>query len=110
MEVSKDYLSSHFAPVRASITQLVSLHPGLMVWDTLPVLCPGNICSAYDGRLPIFFDCDHLSGHGNRLLYPSFAALLKSLPSSPAAEIPKTTAGAAARDKLPAHLPVPASS
>ena len=28
---------------------------------------------------PIYFDGDHLSGHGNRVLYPSFLSLLDSV-------------------------------
>jgi hypothetical protein len=46
----------------------------------LPELCPGETCHAVrDGR-PLFFDGDHLSSLGNRLLVPSFARLLAGLP------------------------------
>lgn len=52
-------------------------HPGLTVWDPFPLLCPGTQCSAFDplGK-PLFFDSNHLSGNGNRVLEPSFTQVL----------------------------------
>jgi hypothetical protein len=38
----------------------------------MPLLCPHTNCSAYLEGRPLYFDGDHLSGHGNRLLYPAF--------------------------------------
>ena len=35
-------------------------------------LCPGDQCSSWDSEGPLFFDGDHLTGHGNQILYPFF--------------------------------------
>jgi hypothetical protein len=52
-------------------------HPDLTVWDPLPVLCPGSVCSAYDPNgKPLYFDSNHLSAHGNRVLEPSFTEVI----------------------------------
>ena len=67
------------APVLDTFARLGATLPGLRVWDPLPELCPGETCHAVrDGR-PLFFDGDHLSSLGNRLLVPSFARLLAGL-------------------------------
>lgn len=55
-------------------------HPNLTVWDPLPLLCPDPICSAFDNNgKPLFFDSNHLSGHGNRVLTPSFTQVLLTI-------------------------------
>jgi len=59
------------------LTVLAREYPALKIWDPLPILCPGATCSAYDmDAQPLFADADHLSGHGNRVLEPSFTQLL----------------------------------
>jgi len=41
------------------------------VWDPFAVLCQtGVTCSAYQQGRPLFFDADHLSAYGNRMLLP----------------------------------------
>ncbi len=65
------------APAVASLQQLSRALPGAVVWDPLPVLCPGKVCGpAAEGR-PLYFDGDHLSGQGNRVLLPAFRAVLQ---------------------------------
>lgn len=61
------------APTLDALTALAAGTPDVGVWDPFTVLCPqARTCSAFrDGR-PLFFDGDHLSGYGNRLLLPSF--------------------------------------
>ena len=64
------------APVLQSLHEVAAGLPGAQVWDPLPVLCDADRCGpSRDGR-PVFFDGDHLSGYGNRLLLPS---LLKAM-------------------------------
>ena len=58
------------------LDHLTGQYPTLLVWDPLPLLCPGATCSAYDDDKPLFRDADHLSGHGNRVLAPSFTQTL----------------------------------
>lgn len=45
---------------------------GVRILDPVPYLCPNGVCrSALDGR-PIYYDDDHLSEFGNKLLVPMF--------------------------------------
>lgn len=70
------------APVLAGMQRLSQQVPGLSLWDPLPVLCPGDICSSLrDGR-PLFFDGDHPSAYGNWVLYPDFKQMVLSHPES----------------------------
>lgn len=67
------------APQMVLLAELTARYPMLHVWDPLPLLCGAETCSAMDGDLPLFFDNDHLSGHGNRVLLPSFRQTLIDL-------------------------------
>ena len=49
---------------------------GAAVWDPLPLLCGPLACDAYRAGRPLFFDGDHLSGFGNRVLIESFTNAL----------------------------------
>jgi hypothetical protein len=74
--VGRDELLERRRPAMQSIARLQVLHPALRVWDPFPVLCPNPVCSVFDGDKPLFFDGDHFSAHGNRVLYPSLIAVL----------------------------------
>lgn len=51
---------------------------GVRILDVLPYLCADGRCSASrDGR-PLYYDQDHLSEFGNRLLVPMFATVFES--------------------------------
>lgn len=78
-ELERDFLLSHRAKAMDSIAQITQDDSQVRVWDPFPVLCPSSTCSAFDAEKPLFFDGDHLSGHGNRLLYPSFKAFLSEI-------------------------------
>ena len=76
--------SGQLERLRAPQMQLLDLlqreHSSLTVWDPFPLLCPGPVCSAYDTNgQPLFFDSNHLSGHGNRVLEPSFTEVLLNI-------------------------------
>jgi hypothetical protein len=62
-----------------SLTRLSAAYPAVAVWDPFPVLCGTAICHAIDASGPIFFDGDHLSNIGNRILYPNFALFLRQV-------------------------------
>ncbi len=65
------------APMLGSLQQVVAGLPGAMMWDPLPVLCDATLCPAQrDGR-PLYFDGDHVSGYGNRVLLPSLQQVLR---------------------------------
>ncbi len=73
MSVQRSYLEKLRQPVLESLTMLREKHKYLHVWDPFPVLCTGVEFNAFDeSGLPVFFDSDHLSAHGNRLLVASF--------------------------------------
>ncbi len=77
LSVERDRILQLRAPQMHLLTILAREYPALHVWDPLPTLCPGTRCSAYDSNeKPLFADADHLSGHGNRVLEPSFTTLL----------------------------------
>ena len=66
-------------PVLEQMRQIGKRLPTVSVWDPFPSLCPGQTCEAMrDGR-PLFFDGDHLSANGNRVLYPDFSSALRAL-------------------------------
>ena len=64
------------APVMAQLRDLKRALPAIRIWDPLPILCPGAVCSAYENGKPLFFDGDHLSAYGNRKLSPFFSVFL----------------------------------
>ncbi len=77
LSVERDRILQLRAPQMHLLTILAREYSALNVWDPLPILCASNTCSAYDTNAkPLFADADHLSGHGNRVLEPSFTALL----------------------------------
>jgi len=77
LTVERDRVLQLRAPQMHLLTVLAREYPMLKVWDPLPILCPGATCSVYDtDAQPLFADADHLSGHGNRVLEPSFTQFL----------------------------------
>lgn len=70
------------APVLSGMQRLSQQVPGLSIWDPLPVLCPGEVCSSLREGRPLFFDGDHPSAYGNWVLYPDFKQMILSLPES----------------------------
>lgn len=79
-EIDRAYMLALREPVMKSLNALKHRFANVTVWDPLPILCPGDVCRAFepDGQ-PLYYDGDHLSGHGNDRLYPSFAQQLKSI-------------------------------
>jgi len=77
-EVNRKYLLHHRKPVMDSLKLLEQDFSNLIVWDPLQVLCKLDECSAYDESGPLFFDGDHLSAHGNLVLYSSFKSVVES--------------------------------
>ncbi|MCW3835780.1 acyltransferase family protein [Sphingomonas canadensis] len=74
LEVPREVLLRRREPVMAALRRLEREVPGVRVWDPFPILCPGAVCSAFAGGKPLFLDGDHLSGFGNRTLYPALRA------------------------------------
>lgn len=76
LSINREPLLELRQPVMDSLSILESKHRNLAVWDPFFVLCKNEVCSAYDDGKPLFFDGDHLSAHGNRVLTPSFKSKL----------------------------------
>ena len=74
--MAREYIEQLRTSQMKLLDQLTRQYPMLRVWDPLPLLCSGATCSAYDDDKPLFRDADHLSGHGNRVLVPSFTQTL----------------------------------
>ena len=80
LTVRREFLERMRWSVMESMAALAASHDGVTIWDPFPILCTGEIFSAYDQKgEPVFRDGDHLSGNGNRILAPSFREFLISL-------------------------------
>lgn len=55
--------------VMRAMSALVASEKPMVLWDPLPILCPGETCEALPGGQPLFFDGDHPSGLGNDRIY-----------------------------------------
>ncbi|MBS0479759.1 MAG: acyltransferase, partial [Proteobacteria bacterium] len=71
LTIARDQALALRRHVMDATTGLARRYPALRIWDPFPILCPGDPCRAFDraGR-PLYFDGDHLSGHGNDVVYP----------------------------------------
>lgn len=78
-EMDREFLLRHRAAAMRSIAEIQREFPRVQLWDPFPILCPADHCSAFDGNKPLFFDADHLSGYGNRKLYPDFEKKLEQI-------------------------------
>ncbi|MFC6841981.1 acyltransferase family protein [Xanthomonas theicola] len=78
-QIPRDTMQRYRAPVLQRLQRIAARLPHASVWDPLPALCEPTRCAGLrDGR-PLFFDADHLSGYGNRVLLPSFTAHVKAV-------------------------------
>ncbi len=59
-------------PVVVAIDSLIASNASVSAWDPTPALCTDGKCSAYRGTTPLYYDGDHVSAAGNRVLFPSF--------------------------------------
>ncbi|WP_241093266.1 acyltransferase family protein [Xanthomonas sp.] len=85
MVTERRFMERYRAPVLQSLQRIAARLPHASVWDPLPSLCDAAACAAMrDGR-PLFFDADHLSGYGNRVLLPGFSAHLRAVVAPPSA-------------------------
>lgn len=78
--IDRNFMEELRTPVLDSMNKFVSNRSRSYLWDPLPFLCDAVECHAYSSTgEPIFFDGDHLSAHGNRVLYPSFKQFVKDI-------------------------------
>jgi peptidoglycan/LPS O-acetylase OafA/YrhL len=79
LSVSRMFLETYREPIFTFFTELAAKNPNVYLWDPLPIVCEEELCSAFRDNKPLFFDGDHLSGFGNRVLAPSFTNLLTDI-------------------------------
>ena len=72
LTIARDEIERYRKPVVDSFTRMAARMPAISIWDPLPVLCPGPVCLSSRNGKPLYFDGDHLSAYGNRLLAPTF--------------------------------------
>ncbi|WP_434113733.1 acyltransferase family protein [Paraburkholderia caffeinilytica] len=78
-EMKRSALLELRKPIIDSLQRLAAAVPNTLVWDPFPLLCPPALqCSGYSSGHPLFFDSDHISGYGARLVYPAFEAFIKN--------------------------------
>jgi SGNH domain (fused to AT3 domains) len=70
--ISKRFLEDYRQNTMRALSKLKDEFPEISIWDPFYPLCPGDQCSSWDGDGPLFFDGDHLTGHGDQILYPFF--------------------------------------
>ncbi|MGH8087468.1 MAG: SGNH hydrolase domain-containing protein, partial [Stenotrophomonas sp.] len=72
MRITRAQVEAIRTPALDSLLRIAAALPGASVWDPLPTLCPGTVCQPDADGKPLYFDGDHLSGYGNRVLLPAF--------------------------------------
>lgn len=87
LSVSRQDLLELRQPVMNSLATLTASFPEVAVWDPFPLLCPDATCRAIASAGPLFFDGDHLSNIGNRVLYPDFRSFVDRV-WKPASKVP----------------------
>jgi SGNH domain (fused to AT3 domains)/Acyltransferase family len=88
---SRDAVQQARQSVVQGLQELAALETGGHLWDLLPLLCPTPTCSAMVEGGPLYFDGDHLSGHGNERVFADFRRLVRTIPSpsvAPATAVP----------------------
>lgn len=64
---------------RNLFTQLKRRHPGLLVYDPTPVLCPGGVCNVLMMGHPVYRDTYHISDFGAELIARDFLKWLHAV-------------------------------
>lgn len=62
--------------VRATLNE-VAIFNNIGVLDPIPYLCHNNRCMAQKNGRPIYYDGDHMSEYGNKLLTPMFSLAME---------------------------------
>jgi hypothetical protein len=75
-EISRDMLEQYRLPVMQTAQIIQEKFRGFHLWDPFTVLCTDASCRMTRDGKPLYFDGDHLSGYGNRVLLPSFTAMI----------------------------------
>lgn len=77
--ISTHFLKDYRRPSMEALSELKNEFSEFYVWDPFEQLCPVEQCTPEDANGPLFFDTDHLTGHGNEVLYPFFVRALDQM-------------------------------
>ncbi|MBB4840025.1 peptidoglycan/LPS O-acetylase OafA/YrhL [Sphingomonas kyeonggiensis] len=69
LTIEREQMLERRRHVMRAMSALVASEKPTILWDPLPLFCPGQTCEALPGGRPLFFDGDHPSGLGNDLVY-----------------------------------------
>ncbi len=69
LTIEREQMLARRRHVMRAMNTLVAGEKPTILWDPLPLFCPGQTCEAVPGGRPLFFDGDHPSGLGNDLVY-----------------------------------------
>ena len=68
----RDFQLDYRIPVISAMNELKSAHADVSIFDPFEQFCPASECSTKQDGKSLFFDGDHLSGHGNDFLFHLF--------------------------------------
>jgi len=76
-EALREELERFRRPVLESLDRLAARLPYLRIWDPFPLLCPDEVCRAVPQGRPLFYDADHITELGNRVVYADFRRFME---------------------------------
>lgn len=71
-KVPRPFFDSYRESTMDSLFQVKKELPHIVIWDPVNELCTPKSCDVYRDGKPLYFDADHLSGYGNKVLKASF--------------------------------------
>ena len=98
LSMPRETLERFRRPVLDGFDRIAAALPAVSVWDPLPILCPGSTCEVQHEARPLYFDGDHLSAYGSRLLLPHFERYLATVTAPAPASQPASVAATIARN------------
>ncbi|PSJ39670.1 acyltransferase family protein [Allosphingosinicella deserti] len=85
LEIDRAAIERMRAPVIDEMQRLAGAMPNVVLFDPLPILCPGIRCGARLGERTLYGDGDHVTDEANQLLYPAFVRAIEGARSRPKA-------------------------
>jgi hypothetical protein len=77
--VSRQSFEALRAPILQVYQQFSQQIASVSVWDPAGIICDSTTCYQFRAGRPLLFDDNHLSGHADALLLPSFLAFITKL-------------------------------
>ena len=56
----------------AVLDEVLKPYPAVKVYDPVPVFCQKGVCKASDGKLPYYYDDNHVNNYGAELVFKDF--------------------------------------